>query len=118
MEIRLIKSDEWPELEPIFEEQGGKLPDPARATASVAIDNGEIAGFWMLQHALHCGPLWIRPDHRGTRLWKPLHEEVDRIFVSSPGTGYYSFSGEPKVEEIFRRLGYQELPYKLWKKEF
>jgi len=118
MEIRLVCSEDWPAIEKVFIAEGGTAPDPAHATAAVAIENGELVGFWVLQESWHCGPLWIREDHRRTGLWGRLNAAIDRIFTKKAGTGYYSFSGEPKVEEIFKRLGYIELPYKLWKKEF
>jgi len=118
MELRLIRPEEWAQLAPIFEQEGGRLPDPSRATAAVAFDEKGLAGFWTLQQMYHAGPLWIRPDLRGKGLWRKLHAVIDGLFHRQPGTGYYSFAGEPKVEAIFRQLGYTAVPYTLWKKEF
>lgn len=112
----MIRPEEWEQLRPVFEAEGGRMPE--HAYAAVAFDEQGLAGFWTLQPMFHAGPLWIRPDQRGTGLWGKLHGVLDGIFSRVKGSGYYSFSGEPKVETIFRKLGYNELPYKLWKREF
>ena len=117
MEIRLISPQEWKDLAPIFSSEGGRLPDPATSTAAVAYDEHGLAGFWTLQQCWHAGPLWVRPDLRGTGLWRKLHGVFDAIFQRHVGTGYYSFSGEAKVEHMFRELGYKDLGYKVWAKE-
>ena len=104
-------------LEPVFQAEGGTMPNPEHSTAAVAFDEQGLAGFWTLQQMLHAGPLWIRPDCRGTRLWQGLHEKIDALFERKPGTGYYSFAGEPRMEAVFKRLGYQDLNYKVFKRE-
>jgi len=118
MEVRLIEPGEWEALRPIFEREGGTMPDPTKSTAVMAFDEKGLAGFWTLQQVYHAGPLWVREDQRGTGLWRALHERLDSLFAPVRGTGYYSFSGEAKVEHIFKKLGYEELPYKLWKRGF
>jgi len=117
MEIRLIRSEEWQDLAPIFAQEGGRLPLPANAEVAVAYDDNGLAGFWMLQHCWHAGPLWIRPDHRGTGLWRKLHALIDGLFGRRRGSGYYSFSGSQKMEAVFQKLGYQNLGYTVWSKE-
>jgi len=116
--IRLIRPEEWAELLPVFEAQGGRLPDPENATAAVAFDAaGQVCGFWVLQRCWHAGPLWIRPDCRRSGLWRRLHAALDRLFTHQVGAGYYSFSGSEQVEAIFRKLGYRDLGYKVWARE-
>lgn len=117
-EIREIRPEEWQKLEPVFRAQGGRLPVPAQSTAAVAMDrDGNIVGFWALQRCWHAGPLWIHPDYRGTGLWRRLHARIVAMFAPKEGNGFYSFSGEPKVEHMFRELGYRDLGYKLWARE-
>lgn len=117
--IRLLEKAEYETLlRPVFEAENGVLPDPAKSIVAGAFDEaGELCGFWCLQLMWHNGPLWIRPDHRGTGLWRRLHLLIDALFLRKHGTGYYSFSGEPKVETIMTQLGYELLPYKVWKRE-
>ena len=117
MIVRLIKPEEWAALEKVFLEEGGQMPDPAASTAAVAFDERGLAGFWTLQRCWHAGPLWVRPDLRGKGLWRKLHAAIDALFSRRKGSGYYSFSGEPKVEAIFRDLGYRDLGYTVWAKE-
>lgn len=117
MNIRLIQPEEWSALQPVFAAEGGRMPDPARATAAVAFDERGLAGFWTLQLLWHAGPLWVREDLRGTGLWAKLHARIDSLFARELGAGYYSFSGEPKMEAIFARLGYRDLGYKAWARE-
>ena len=117
MDIRLVKPDEWDRLGPIFEAEGGHLPDPQRATAAVAIDDDGLAGFWTLQQVLHAGPLWIREDKRGTRLWRPLNRELVKALEQMPGNGFYSFADGARMEHVFAQLGYTDMNYRVWKKE-
>lgn len=94
------------------------MPSPAESSIIAAFDDDdELAGFWCIQVAYHAGPLWIAPKHRGTRLWASLHEALCRTFAKLGGTGFYSFCGQPKVESIFKALGYTDLGYTVWKKE-
>jgi hypothetical protein len=118
MDIRIIQPAEWDMLRPVFEAEGGHMPEPDKATAAVAIDGQGLAGFWTLQRMLQAGPIWIRPDRRRTGLWRPLHARIDQLFEPAPGTGYYTFSGEPKVDTMLAQLNYCELPWKVWKREF
>ena len=115
-EIRLLHPEEWRKLAPIFEAEGGHLPNTQYATAAVAIDDAGIAGFWTLQPVLHAGPLWIREDKRGTGLWRPLNQALVDL-VSASGSGFYSFSDGPRMDHVFTQLGYVDLNYRVWKKE-
>jgi hypothetical protein len=118
VEIRIIRPEEWTDLKPVFEAENGRIPDPQRATAAIAIDERGLAGFWMLQEMLHAGPLWIREDHRGTRLWRPLNRELLKVLDGSPaGSGFYSFSDGARMDHVFRQLGYNDLKYQVWKRE-
>lgn len=117
MGIRILAPEEYELLKPIFEAEGGQLPDPKKSVVAAAFDENGLAGFWCLQLMWHKGPLWIREDRRGTGLWRKLHGILDALFMKKHGAGYYSFSGEAKVETIMAQLGYELLPYKVWKKE-
>ena len=116
-DVRLIRPDEWEHLAPVFEAQGGRMPDRQRATAAVAIDGAGLAGFWTLQQVLHAGPLWIRDDKRGTRLWRPLNRALLRALEQTPGNGFYSFSDGARMDHVFEQLGYKDMNYKVWKRE-
>ncbi|HVZ39379.1 MAG TPA: GNAT family N-acetyltransferase [Candidatus Kapabacteria bacterium] len=116
--VRPLKPEEWHLLDPVFREQGGQMPHhECGARVLAAFDEDGLAGFWTLQPMWWAGPLWIRPDHRGSGLWRRLHNALDALFARSPGTGYYSFTGEPKMETVLQELGYRDLPYKIWVKE-
>ena len=115
-EIRLLHQEEWRTLAPIFEEQGGHMPDTQFATAAVAVDDAGIAGFWTLQPVLHAGPLWIREDRRRTGLWRPLNQALVELTAPS-GSGFYSFSDGPRMDHVFEQLGYTDMKYRVWKRE-
>lgn len=117
MDFRIIKESEWDRLKPIFDSYGDPLPDPSMATAAIA-DDGNLAGMWMLRNVLHAGPLWVREDLRGTGVWRGLHAEIEKLIPNEPGTGYYTFSGSDKVEAIHKKLGFKELPMKVWERRF
>ena len=117
MMIREIQPDEWEKVAQVVASDGGHMPARNQSTIIVAVDEQGLAGFWAVQQCWHAGPLWIREDQRGTGLWRKLHKAVDALFERAPGSGYYSFSGMPKVEAIFTKLGYRNLGYKVWAKE-
>ena len=118
MEIRLIQPEEWAALEPIYRQEGGPVPHADQAISAAAFDDHGIAGFWSAYGSVHAGPLWVRPDKRGTGLWRGLNATLESGFDKVPKTGYFCFSGEPKVEVIFKKLGLVQMPYKVWKREF
>lgn len=101
----------------MFEAEHGHIPDPQRATAAIAIDERGLAGFWVLQEMLHAGPLWIREDKRGTRLWRPLNRELVKALDGPAASGFYSFSDGERMNHVFRQLGYSSLGYEVWKRE-
>lgn len=118
VKVRIVQPEEWPAIREVFAEQGGTAPHPDHAIASVAIDEQGLAGFWVCQTVLHAGPLWIRPDHRGTRLWWPLNKMLVSLVKELPNApGFYSFSDGPRMNHVFKQLGYQDMNYKVWKLE-
>lgn len=118
MRVRLIRPEEWAQLAPVFDAEGGVLPPPeSGATAAVAFDDQGLAGFWVVQPCWHVGPLWVRPEYRGKGLWRRLSAVVDALFQRQPGTGYYSFSDGPRMDAVFAKLDYQRLGYQVWKRE-
>lgn len=117
IEVRLLRPEEWSFLFPIFDAEGAKVPSPTTSFVAAAFDGPDLVGFWVAQAMIHAGPLWIRPDRRGSGLWRKLSAALEGQMTSRPGAGYYSFSAEPKVEAIFQKLGYREMPYKVWAKE-
>lgn len=117
MEFRIISEGEWERLKPVFDAHGDPLPSQKFSTAAIA-DDGNLAGMWMVRTVLHAGPLWVREDLRGKGIWRGLHEQVEHIIPHSPGTGYYTFSESAKVEAIHRKLGFTEVPLKVWERRF
>ena len=115
MTLERIKN--WRDLEPIFRSEGGRMPESHNATGVAAYDENGLAGFWVLQMVWHAGPLWIRPDLRGKGLWRRLHAALHILFDKKPGSGYYSFSGDERMDHVFAELGYRNLNYKVWSKE-
>src|SRR3989304_1462807 len=117
MDYSIIHPSEWQRLKPVFESHGDSLPDPMQATAAIA-DDGQLAGMWVLRQVLHAGPLWVREDLRGKGIWRGLHEQIENLVPHEAGTGYYTFSGSEKVEAIHRKLGFKEVPMKLWERRY
>jgi hypothetical protein len=118
MTIRLIKPEEWQQLEPVFREQGGRMSDPKNATAAVAVDDkGRIVAFWTLQRVWHAGPRWTSPEYRHRGLGKRLHGLIERLFEKKPGSGYYSFSDNARCDQFFQELGYRDIGCRVFAKE-
>lgn len=118
MIIRPLELSDWHLLKPIFDEEGGTVPSPEISKIMGAFsETGELVGFWGFQLVFQAGPLWIRPDHRKTRLWERLHLSLCDFLKSRRVESFYSFSGQPKVESIMRQLNYKDLGWKVWSKE-
>lgn len=119
MEIRVIKADEWEKIRGVFEQEGGKLPNPHFSTAIVAEDEGEIVGFWCLELVPHAGPLYVSPIYRGKGLHKELMAEMEKKLMNHQrGTGFYVFSDTERTDHICEQAGMKEMGWKVWKREY
>jgi hypothetical protein len=123
MTYRKLEKDEWYRLKPIFEVEEWPMPSKDLATAAVAEDEeGRICGVLILQVQLHCEPLWIREESRGSVTFRGLAgvvaEEVLRIKDRLPeGSAVYFLTSLPNVEKLAEPLGFKEMQEKVWRLE-
>jgi hypothetical protein len=115
MTYRLLSAEEWPRLEAVMQKHGARTPSPAGASAAVAEDaDGNIQGILFLQLVIHMEPLVLEnPNVRFDRLAQVLHESVSQY----KGLVYYSFSETEVVNGMAKHMGFDRLPYEVWKKE-
>jgi len=90
------------------------LPDPEAAIAAVAeTEEGDLAGAFFVQIALHMEPLVINPEHSGELDIRKLHRVLEREgeMESSP---HYIFSNSPEAGKACKLMGLKQLPFRVW----
>jgi hypothetical protein len=111
MNYGLLKREDWPQLEPVFKENGGALP--MIGNIAVASNGNGITAFHCLQPVLHIEPLWVHPDYRGKVEFRELLKELTGPLPK--GTEFYAFAPGDLVERICKHLRLSKLPWSVWK---
>jgi hypothetical protein len=112
---RLLPSEEWERLKPIFQQNGAAMPRPEIATAAIAEQRGEIVGMLIMQYAIHAEPLWIKESERGKVSWKKLLNDVAALLPK--GSAFYVFAPNEQIAHMARASGMEELAWKPFLKE-
>lgn len=120
VEVRLMDPEEAPALAkvPPFSQVG--LPDLTHTKVVIVQgrDTGAIYGYWMIFDAVHVEPLWIHPSYRknpsiARRLWNGV-----KLVLQAAGApiafGIISHADMPKNAALAQKLGFRELPGKLF----
>lgn len=118
MEYRLLTPEEVLTLAPVFASYGVDTPSPELSAVAGAIEGGVIVGFHVLQLVPHAEPIWISPEHRGKVDWRKLNEQLEAPFAAVQAGEFYTFSDSPRVAAMLKKVGYEEMPYKVWRKKF
>ena len=78
-----------------------------------AFDGDELVGIQGAIIQIHCGPLWVREDHRGrsTALRAGLWTQVKETIQEWGGSYAYMFSRDdtPQVQHIIDRLPHRKV---------
>ena len=112
--VRLLPSDEYVRLLPLFFGTEGALPDPAISRIAVAEDsNGDIIGFFILQLVAHAEPIWVAEDYQRRGVAKMLIDEINAL-ADAQGTPYFSFAEGGRVAELALKNGMQQLEYRVF----
>lgn len=87
---RVLPTEEWHKLLPIYEEMGEPLPIPERTVMYVAEINGEIIGYIAGQIVVCVAPLWVKREFRGKKVaeklaidgYKCLPENIQKVLIT------------------------------------
>lgn len=119
MKFRFWEPADLESLRPIFEENKGPIPDLNTTIGVLAEDDdGNIVACGSLQVMLHAGNLWVHPDHRGQRVWEKLFDKLNEKVQPGPGMVYLTFPTNEKAAHAAQKLGFEPLPWPVFKKEF
>lgn len=88
---RVLPTEEWPKLFPIYEEMGEPLPIPERTVMYVAESDGEIVGYIAGQIVVCVAPLWVKREFRGKKVaeklaidgYKALPENMQKVLITT-----------------------------------
>jgi hypothetical protein len=119
-----LPAEDYHVLEQQFAEWGVPVPDPEMSSIAVAVDeDGELAGFWVLQTTIHAEPVHIAPKYRGEaggekKVWRVLAEKIQEPFQE--GGGFYVFIPKDREDLVHmaREYGLEVLDWRVAKKEF
>jgi hypothetical protein len=117
IEYRYLTPDEYESLRPIFEENGGDLPDSQLSAIYAAFDDERIVGFQVLQYVPHAEPRWVAEDYRGRVSWREFQKGVEDLFDKSQGGSYYVFPSDARISKLCKRGGMVECEFKAWRRD-
>lgn len=116
MTYRLLPESEHWKFVDLMNKIGRASAIPVDGSYRVAVaetELGEIAGFQVLQMALHAEPLWTDPAAQGKVSLASLLKTIESTI---PGVLYYLFSMDAHQESYPKRFGFTQIPWKLWSK--
>jgi hypothetical protein len=111
--VSLLAPERYSELEPIFEEYGGTLPNPDTSYVIVAEEDGEILAFWVVQAQVHIEPFWVSPAARG-RSGLFAKQMIPHILAALKADGaeeFFAFAPDDAIFDYLARLGLEPLPW-------
>lgn len=113
MNYRLLSNEEWPMLEPIFQQYGSVMPHPEVSRISIGTVNGKADAFLCLQPVWHVEPAWVARELRG----QVDFSKLTRLLVETLpiGSEYYAFAPDKNMERIIEDVGLIKTPYSVWK---
>lgn len=114
MTYRFLEDHEWDRAKTF-----GNFPRPKPEYSKIVIaetEDGQVAGYWVLQMALHLEPLFIEDRYRGKvrvdRLYEKMMESVAK------GSSIYCLADEGSIaERIAKFFGAKKLHHRIWVKE-
>jgi hypothetical protein len=105
-----LPPEDWPLLEPVFEQYGTPMPVPLLGNAIlVAVKEGVIVGFQVRQLLWHVEPLYVVPELQGSNVWRDLAGKVEESFHGAGSTAFYSFCDDDKTAHMLREFGCEEI---------
>lgn len=114
MIYRLLEPHEYSKLLGLGEMNEDLLPHPEQSIVVVAERDSQIVAFWVLQHLAHAEPVWIHPDHRNSTIGYGLWRRVRALLDASHTLGAFCCAETPEVAEYLLRLGFRELPMRMF----
>lgn len=118
---RILPTEDWSRLVPIFQKHDWFLPPRELANASVVENSsGKIVGIQILQLVLHAEPTYIDPDYSGKVNYLRLWDILERIPKSKQDhlvlPGYCLLAPTEKVERMAELGGFKVIEGKLYRK--
>lgn len=112
LNYRLLPLEEWDRLKGLVADRA--LPDPEAAIAAVAeTEDGDLAGVFFVQIALHMEPLVINPEHTKELDIRRLHQVLTQDGEMEL-TPHYTFSNSPEAGKACKLMGMEQLPFRVW----
>lgn len=105
VKIRLLEPSEY-DLLPI------KI-DPLNSRVVILEDDEtkELKGYWCAQTVVHCEPVWLADDQRGTLNGIKMYAGLLAALSEANVKDFYCFSDTDKNDEYLIRLGLTLKPY-------
>lgn len=95
----------------------GRLPidlQPSDNNRVVILEDDEtkeLKGYWVAQNVVHCEPLWIAEDLRGSISTLKLFAGMLAALAQNGVQAFYCFSDKDENDDYLQRLGLELQPY-------
>lgn len=107
IEIRELRPEEWPKILETGTLDVSMIPAPEASRCFGAIQEGQLVGYWFVQLAACCEPVWVHPEKRNGTLGFHLFNEMKDSLKSSVN-GYLIHTDSAEVAGYLKRLGLSE----------
>lgn len=122
MITRILPLNQYHLVKKIFEDNGGRLPDPGEWSKNIIVtqtESGEIIAMAVYELVPHLGPIWVKEDLRRRGLCSRLIKYIEEAFTSGKKhTGYYMFPSTDISKALAKKLGLQKMDWEVWKREY
>lgn len=114
MEIKILDNNEYDLLKSTPD---GELFTPENSIVIVAVNGNGVEGRTSLMNLIHLEGTWVAEDKRGTTLGYRLEKAaIDK--ARELGLKYiHTYSPNDEISDVLSRLGWKEVPVKVFAKE-
>ncbi len=110
MEFKWIYGEEMlAMLQPVIEHQGWTPLNPYTARALVAMEEGILCGFSVIQLFPHAEPMWVETDLRGSGLAEELATRMKKYLDDTQTRGYMVIADSPFAVKLCEERGMKRL---------
>lgn len=112
----ILPTSMWDLIRANYEREFGPMPSPIKSQIIVETLNGQVTGFFGLQHAIIAGPMHVYPSERSQGVAPRLAQYMERMMEGKQVTVLIVTENE-RIMEIARAQGLGELPGRIFGKE-
>jgi GNAT superfamily N-acetyltransferase len=101
--------EDWDAIEEMLASRGWMSLNRATSRILVKEEAGQIIGFHVFQLVPFCGPLYVRPEYRGTTIAGELADEMLTFLTDAKARGWITTAANRHSEKLCEARGMKRL---------